>query len=140
MGRSASWSSHRLCGQWPQNALSRIGLWYFDRLCVQLHEVTSYQASDSAPSVWRSNPLPADWKGEGARGTIASALLWIQAPRPNWTVVAPYRLTRMDLPETKASTSFRVTMVVSPGVVTRRAPCAHPYLTASSSDMPMRRA
>ncbi len=48
-----------------------------------------------------------------------------------------YRWMRADPPLAKARTWSTVAMVVSPGKVVNRAPCAQPSLTASSGDSPV---
>ena len=50
-----------------------------------------------------------------------------------------YRWMRADPPLAKARTCSTVAMVVSPGKVVMRAPCAQPKLTASCSGSPVRR-
>ncbi len=54
--------------------------------------------------------------------------------------VFDYRMTRALVALMAASTSLRVAMEVSPGVVIARAPCAAPYSTASCGLFPCRNA
>src|ERR1019366_7519631 len=52
--------------------------------------------------------------------------------------VHAYRITRAPFPFMAASTSLSDAMLVSPGVVMARAPCAAPYCTASWGVLPAR--